>query len=256
VSTSPHPPLSPFRGHRSGDPVRIFGLGRLVVGVAVLVVGVLFLLDSAGALDAGRNIGHWWPVVIVAAGLGQLAERPRSILEPVILIGAGGVLLLVTTGVVEGNIWSYIWPTVLIAVGLIAIARWATTNTLPKDIPSDDVEVASGIFGGPTVVNTSQTFQGASLTGIFGGVTLDLRGARPAPGGARISATAVFGGIEILVPRGWRISTRSTAIFGGVDKKTDDDGQLPTDAPLLSIDALALFGGVEVKHDEDHKGRD
>jgi predicted membrane protein len=98
------------------------------------------------------------------------------------------------------------------------------------------------------VANVSQAFRGASLTAVFGGVNLDLRHARPAAEGARITATAAFGGIDILVPTGWRVALKGLPIFGGIEDKTDHTADLPDDAPVLQVDALAIFGGVEVKH--------
>ena len=106
------------------------------------------------------------------------------------------------------------------------------------------------MFGGPNLVSTARAFQGAWLTAIFGGITMDLRGARPAAEGASIYATVAFGGIDILVPKGWRISVRSTPIFGGLDDKTDHSEPPAADAPMLHVDAVELFGGVDIKHDE------
>ena len=42
-----------------------------------------------------------------------------------------------------------------------------------------------------------------------------------------------FGGIDILVPRGWRITTSSTPLFAGVEDKTDTNSELAEDAPTL-----------------------
>lgn len=109
---------------------------------------------------------------------------------------------------------------------------------------------STAIFGGPKLVSTAQQFQGAWLTAIFGGITLDLRDARPAAEGACINATAAFGGIEILVPEGWRISVRSTPIFGGLDDKTDHSKPPAADAPTLHVDAVTVFGGVDIKHEK------
>lgn len=244
----PHPPrLS--RRYPAERPGRSLDFGRLLLGLVVIAVGALYLLESADVLDAGSVIDDWWPVVIIAIGLFQLAERSRAMFGPLILIAGGTVLLLATTDVLEGDVWSYVWPTALIAMGLIAIARWAGAGPLPRGA-GDDIVVASGIFGGPTLVNTSRSFRGASLTAVFGGVTLDLRGAHPAPDGARITATAAFGGIDILVPHGWRIAVRSTPLFGGIEDKTAHEPDLPVDAPLLQLDALAAFGGVTLKHEK------
>jgi hypothetical protein len=84
---------------------------------------------------------------------------------------------------------------------------------------------------------------------VFGGVTLDLRQARPAPAGASVTATAFFGGIDIIVPRGWRVTLRGTPILGGVNNKTELAPAPPDGAPALLVDALAVLGGVEVKHE-------
>jgi predicted membrane protein len=81
---------------------------------------------------------------------------------------------------------------------------------------------------------------------VFGGVTLDLRDARLDPEGARIDVTAIFGGVEILVPRGWRVTTSGTPILGGIDNKTAGEA---AGGPELLIDALAILGGADIKHE-------
>ena len=56
-------------------------LGRLLLGLTVIALGVLFLLDAAGTLDAGAAIDDRWPALIVAAGVLTLAERPPAIVR-------------------------------------------------------------------------------------------------------------------------------------------------------------------------------
>jgi predicted membrane protein len=222
--------------------------GRVLLGLALIGLGVLFLLDRAGTLEAGQVIGDWWPVIIIGLGLVQLAERPRSFLGPGIIIVIGVVLLLFSTDVVEGSLWNYLWPVVLIVIGLAIIARRGGTS-LPRG-DTEDVARASGIFGGMEVANASQRFRGASLTAVFGGVTLDLRQARPASEGATITCTALFGGIDIILPRGWSVTVSSTPLFGGVDDKTERGVPLPDDAPALRVDAVVIFAGVDLKHEK------
>ncbi len=121
------------------------------------------------------------------------------------------------------------------------MSRWGG-HTIPAGTRTEDVVRSTAVFGGPKLVSTARSFHGGWLTAIFGGITLDLRGAQPAPEGASINATVAFGGIDILVPKGWRISLRTTPIFGGVEDKTDHSARRP-DAPVLHVDAVALFGG-------------
>jgi hypothetical protein len=243
TSTPPHPSLFRARGSK-----RVLDLGRLLLGLTVVSLGVLLLLDSAGTLDAGQAIDDFWPLLLVAAGLLTLAERPPSVVRGWLLTGIGVGLLLFSADVVDESAWDYVWPVAIILAGLVIVARWAG-RTIPSSDSREDVIRATAVFGGPKLVSTSQHLQGAWLTAIFGGITLDLRGARPAPEGASVNATVAFGGVDILVPKGWRISVRSTPIFGGLDDKTDHSEPPAPDAPTLHVDALTVFGGVDIKHD-------
>jgi hypothetical protein len=248
-SASPVPSPAAARPTGFDQRARVFDLGRLLLGLTIVAFGTLFLLDSANLLDAAEAIDHWWPLLLVAAGVFTLAERPPSLVRGAILTGAGGVLLLFTTDLLDQDAWSYVWPAAVILVGATIIARWAGLS-VATPASEEDVVRATAVFGGPKLASTAQRFQGAWLTAIFGGITLDLRQARPAPEGASINATVAFGGIEILVPRGWRISIRSTPIFGGLEDKTDRSEPPGPDAPTLHVDGIAVFGGVEIKHEK------
>jgi predicted membrane protein len=254
-SSTSHHPASGASGrwlpHRARDDARherVLDLGRLLLGLTIVALGVLYLVDAAGVLDARKAIDEWWPALLVAAGLLTLAERPPSVVRGSILTGVGAGLLLFTTDLVEGNAWDYLWPALLILVGMAIVARW-TGRTIAPGATDEDVIRSTAVFGGPKLASTAQSFQGAWLTAIFGGITLDLRDAHPAPDGASINATVAFGGVDILVPKGWRISVRSTPIFGGLDDKTDRSQPPAADAPTLHVDAVSIFGGVSIKHD-------
>jgi hypothetical protein len=238
-----HAPPSPAHG-------RVPDLGRLLLGLSVVTLGVLLLLGSADVLDAGQVIDDWWPAVIVGIGVVALVERPPAVMRGLVLMALGGGLLLFTTGTVEGNAWDYIWPAAIILTGLVIVAHWSGRAIPGAPVAHEDEIVRStAILGGPHIVCTSTSFRGAWLTAILGGISLDLRAAELAPEGAAINATVAFGGIEILVPEGWRIDVRATPILGGVDDKTDHGVTPAEDAPTLRIDALAVFGGVDDKNE-------
>ena len=55
-----------------------------------------------------------------------------------------------------------------------------------------------------------------------------------------------LGGIEIQVPKRWRISVRSTPIFRGLDDKTDHSEPPEADALTLHVDTITIFGGVDI----------
>jgi predicted membrane protein len=58
-----------------------------------------------------------------------------------------------------------------------------------------------------------------------------------------IQVTAIFGGIDILVPQNVNVKVNPTCIFGGISNKTKAlDG-----APTLYISGICMFGGVDIK---------
>ncbi len=239
----------PSHTHPLHSPERVVDLGRLLIGLAVVALGALYLLDGAGTLDAGDAVHDWWPALFVAAGIFTLLEQPPAIVRGTILTAGGALALLFTTDVLHDDAWDYIWPSLLIATGLLIMARWGG-RTIAAGTQGEDVVRSTAVFGGPKIVSTSRSLQGGWLTAIFGGITLDLRDAQPAPEGASVNATAAFGGIDILVPKGWRINLRTTPIFGGAEDKTDHSVAPAEDAPVLHVDAVCLFGGVEIKHEK------
>jgi hypothetical protein len=60
---------------------------------------------------------------------------------------------------------------------------------------------------------------------------------------------AVFGGIEIRVPRTWRVERESAAVFGSFEDKTVPPRPEPGfEPPTLVIRGNAVFGSIEVKN--------
>jgi predicted membrane protein len=237
--------LTSTRKQSDSERRRRFELGPVIAGVVLITLGVLFLLDQAGSIDAGTLIGDWWPLVIVAIGLVQLAERPRSPVGPLIVTGFGLILLLTQLELISGDVWSYVWPVFLVVVGLVIIFRLPGRN--PPAGRADDVVQTSALFGNNELVVTSQRFQGGAVTAIFGGVSLDLRQANLDPEGATLAGTAVFGAIDVLVPRGWRVEANGTPIFGGVSNQVQP---AEPGTPTLRLDATVIFGGATIKHDK------
>jgi predicted membrane protein len=224
---------------------------RVVMGATLIVIGVLFLLDRADVLDAGQVIGDWWPAVIVAFGLVTLAERPVSLLGPVLLVAVGVLLLLVTNDVLETSAWNVIWPAALIAFGLTVLFRNSRRgdHLVLGEGHDQDLVRTTAFLSGSELATQSNAFRGAVLTAIMGGVELDMRHATLAEDGAEVDATAIMGGVDLIIPRDWRVTVRGTPILGGVGNRAEGSS-LPEDAPRLRVDALAILGGVEIKHDK------
>lgn len=92
--------------------------GRYVIGISLVVVGVLYLIAAGSDLDAGGTVARWWPLVLVGLGVAQYGIDHSSKLGSAVLIVFGVLLLGFTTGLVEGSVWSVLWPSAVILAGI------------------------------------------------------------------------------------------------------------------------------------------
>lgn len=217
---------------------------RVWIGFVLVAFGLLWLLDAVGVLDARPVIDGWWPVAVIALGFIAVAAGRRLAPGPVALILIGTGLLISELTIVDVS--RIIWPSMAVIVGgwlLIDFAR-RRGDRAPN---ASDRQDAFALLGGCKVSNRSAQFRHANVSAVFGGATLDLQEATLQPG-ARVDALALFGGVEVIVPIGWRVELSGLPIFGGYEDKTRGQHVLAPDAPVLTVVATALFGGVEVKN--------
>jgi hypothetical protein len=214
---------------------------RAFFGIIVVLVGSILLLDNLDVLDAGEVVSDWWPLAIVAGGVLAFVANPRHWVMPLILVGGGTFVLLRTTGTIDTV--EVLLPAAVIVVGLLVLfGRGLGTQSAT----SDDRLNTFNLFSGSEMVSNSSSFRGGRIGAIFGGAEIDLTNATLSPD-AGLDVFAAFGGVEITVPRGWRVDINGFPLFGGFENKTAKES-LGEDAPRLRIDATVLFGGLEVKH--------
>lgn len=215
---------------------------RLWIGLVLVTLGVFGILDAAGTLDSADTIDRWWPVAIIGLGLiGFFVER-RMALGPAIAVVVGFLLLADQQQWTEKDLFG---PVLLIIIGLVVMSGlWR------HRVEGGHHESSVVMFGGTKIKDRSEHFTHADVSAIFGGATLDLREVH-IDKEASVGALAMFGGVDVLVPKGWRVALGGTPILGGCEDKTEGDGELPADAPVLKVHATAILGGVDVKNKTD-----
>lgn len=216
---------------------------RLWIGLVLVALGVFGILDAAGTLDSSETIDRWWPVAIIGLGLiGMLVER-RIALGPGIVVVIGVLILADQQRWTDEDLFG---PVLLIAIGSVVLSGLWRRGRVEGEHREDSVVM----FGGTKIKDRSEHFTHANVSAIFGGATLDLRDAH-IDREASVDALAMFGGVDVLVPKGWRVELGGTPILGGFEDKTTGDGDLPGDAPVLRVHATAILGGVDVKNKTD-----
>ena len=253
------------------------GHGGLVGGVVLAAIGVLLLLQNLG-IPYFEDLERYWPVILIVVGIAQ-ASRSMGMGGRVwggAVFAVGVVFLLSNFGVIHGNIWRFLWPGILIMVGVGMLARAMDRQSTGefgasaahakrfgedlKDriisdiharIPRGSINHLSewAVFGGARRRVDSQDFQGGEAFAMFGGVEIDLRKAGSTREEILIEANAIFGGIEIRVPETWTVLVRGAGIFGGYEDETMDTRMAPeSKQPILVVNGFAVFGGVSIKN--------
>ena len=216
-------------------------------GVILVAVGVIFALNAFGITNIDVFFDGWWTLfIIVPCAVGLFTEREKT--GNLIGIAIGVFLLLCCWDILSFSmLWKLLVPVVIVIIGLKMVftglfgnkanaifAKMKAAGKAPK--------AACAVFSGCDLCYDGEVFEGAELTAVFGGIECDLRNAVIEKDCA-IQASAIFGGIDILVPSGVNVKVRSNSIFGGVSNKT----AIYPDAPTIYVSGLSMFGGVEIK---------
>ena len=218
--------------------------GRTLFGLILILLGVLFFLDQTDLADFGDIISQWWPLILIGIGLAQALQTPRNLLAATIFVTLGVLFLL--SNLWDLSFWSVVWPLAIIGAGVWLLVK--RDRTAPSASSEAETIYLTATFAGLETASTSRSFRGGSLNATFGGLELDLHQAILAPEGATLSATALFGGIDIRVPRSWRVIVEGNPIFGGIENSATLDTDTPESAPSLTIKASVLFGGLEINN--------
>jgi peptidoglycan/LPS O-acetylase OafA/YrhL len=107
--------------------------GLVFTGVLGSLLGGFFLAITVGPLSWG-DLGRYWPVFVLIAGLAFLAQwlaRPadRGLLVPAgLALAVGSVALLLNVGAVQPEVAAQVtrlWPVLLILAGLLLLLSYA-----------------------------------------------------------------------------------------------------------------------------------
>ena len=220
---------------------------RLIIGFGILALGMLWTLDNLDVLDSDP-ITHWWPALIVVIGLVKLLDPRGNRITGGLLIGLGALLLADRARWIDFDLGD-LFPLIIAIVGgkLIwdALKR-REPRTAAAIGDSDSVIHAFAMMAGVKRQSTSTAFRGGDANAIMGGVELDLRNAQIRPGDdVVLDVFAMWGGIEIKVPRHWRVVGSVMPIMGAFEDNTHPEGE---GGPTLTVRGTAIMGGIDVKN--------
>lgn len=220
--------------------------GNVLWGSIFILMGLIIGVNALGIATINVFFDGWWTLfIIVPCAIGLFTDSDKT--GNIIGIFAGVSLLLASQGIINFDIiWKLMFPAILIAIGFTLIFKNTKISNeirkIRKNINEENEYWAT--FAYQNIDFKNEEFKGCELNAIFGGIKCDLRKAIIKED-VVINASAIFGGIEILMPDDVIVKVKSTPIFGATTNKASDSKN--DKAHTIYVNSVSIFGGVEIR---------
>jgi predicted membrane protein len=157
-------------------------------------------------------------------------------------------------GITEITPWTVLIAALLGSIGLSMIFRknikWVNNkhNSENYKFEKIDIEDESHVkfknsFGASTKYINTDKFEEADFNSSFGAMKVYFDNAIMSNGNATVRINACFSGIELYIPKTWRIDDKTNVFLGAVSEKNRND-QITTNN--LTLVGEISFSGVEI----------
>lgn len=224
-------------------------LNRILWGIVFIVLGVVVALNALDIINFNIFFYGWWTlIIIIPCFIGLFDVNNKGKFGNFVGLVIGIVLLLLCQGWLRFDIvFKLLVPAILVFIGIYLIFGNLFRNKVVEKIrdikEKGDGEAICATFSEQFVMKKEgEVFEQANLDAVFGSVVLDLTNAK-IKNEAVITASAIFGGIDIIVPKDVEVKIKSTPIFGGISNRS----KAKDTKKIIYVDAMALFGSIEIK---------
>ena len=218
-------------------------------GVVLISIGIILGLNALDITSINIFFNGWWTLfIIVPCFIDLFKDEDKT--GNIIGIIIGCFLLLACQGIVDfSSLWKLLMPVILIIIGLSCIFKNMISSSYTKKIKKINSKNCKNnkellaVFSSQKVNIGNEEFTGSEISAVFGGANIDLSEAK-IKDDIVITTSAIFGGIDIYVPKDVNVKVSSTSIFGGVENKIKNNSD---NKKTIYINATCLFGGVGIK---------
>ena len=225
---------------------------RVFWGVLFIVAGIFLVISKLGYFEGVNAISLILTVFLVSIIVKSVPRLNFSgILFPIAFIG---IIYDKQLGITAITPWTILLAALFGSIGLSMIFNKHVTFLKHKHFCEDykfekiDVEDESHVsfrnsFGESIKYINTDKFEQADLNCSFGGMKVYFDNAVMSNENALVKIDASFAGIELFVPRTWKIEDRTHVFLGGISEKNKSD-QIKTNTLILVGDIS--FAGVEI----------
>ena len=221
---------------------------NIIWGIILVAVGIILALRAFG-FHIDIFFDGWWTLfIIVPCLIGLIRNSDKT--GNIIGLAIGVFLLLACQDIIEFKIiWQLIFPAIIVFIGAKLIFKGTVGSKNAENVKkirqnNGPIKAYFASFSSLDVDMSGEKFEGLELNASFGGIECDLRNAYFEKD-AVINVSAIFGGIDIIVPDNINIKKNCTCIFGGVSDSKHKNSK--DNSINLYISGTCLFGGVEIK---------
>ncbi len=222
-------------------------VSNILWGLFFIIIGMGFAGNAFDLWNFELFFEGWWTLFIIIPCSISLIQNGFRLWTLIGLI-IGIMLFLSSRDMIDGDVLGkLIAPLIFVLIGLSMIFKnlFHGDRNLRIDVQyQGGSSEYSAIFSGNKFQVAGEKFLGTTVNAIFGGFELDLRNAI-IDEDIVINATAIFGGIDIMVPSNVNVKVSNVPIFGGVDNKiiNSPDPNIPT----ILLNSTCMFGGIDIK---------
>lgn len=226
---------------------------NLFWGFFLIAAAVLILVAKLGAFPDMSIMKIFWTLVFTVA----LVNSVVKLAFPGVFFSLAflGILYDEQLGITSITPWTILLVALLLSIGvsLIYTPKKRKKKANHREISGSDFVVfdeedgnqfdfSSSFVGSIKYVN-SDNFESANIDAKFAGMKVYFDNAIIQSGHATVNLNVSFAGVELYIPKNWRIDNQMSASFGGVEEKNRNDG---ADGPILTLRGNVSLGGVTI----------
>lgn len=230
---------------------------NLIWGLLLILAGAFLIVSKLGYLGDVNVFSVIVSVFLVYIIITSIVKvNFAGILFPLAFLA---ILYDKELGITSITPWTVLIAALLGSVGLSLVFHkhhhhhhnymgCGRSSNSSEEIPNIDSENEGNIvidnnFGSSVKYVNSNCFEQADIDSSFGALKVYFDKTVMKGESAVIKLDVSFSGVELYIPRGWRIQDNTNFSFGGVTEKNSSDGVI-TNTLILTGDVS--FGGVDI----------